>query len=307
MNAGAYVLASGGWADTTPMPSLDHEALVLLFRNEPALAPSLLRQALAVPLPAFRTARPLPTELGQLAPVEYRADLVIALEGGAAPAAVIVEVQLARDADKRFRWPAYVTNLRDRLRGPVYLLVYAPLPAVARWCARPIDLGPPGWRLVPPVLGPDRIPVVTEPERAQRAPELAVLSALAHGTGKQGLAIGQAALKAADGLDDERSRLYADLVMNALGPAARNALEKLMASGTYQYKSDFARKYFGQGVAKGKVEGKADDILAVLEARGLAAPSDARERIAACTDLAQLDRWVRRAATCASVDELFHD
>ena len=146
-------------------------------------------------------------------------------------------------------------------------------------------------------------PPFSEPERAQRAPELAVLSALAHGAGKRGLEVGRAAIDAADGLDDERSRLYADLVMNALGPAARKALEKLMASGTYQYKSDFARKYYGQGVAKGKVDG----ILAVLEARGLAAPPEARERIAACADLAQLDRWVRRAATCASVDELFRD
>lgn len=33
------------------MPSQLHEALLLLFRNRPALAPELLREALDVPLP----------------------------------------------------------------------------------------------------------------------------------------------------------------------------------------------------------------------------------------------------------------
>jgi hypothetical protein len=30
--------------------------------------------------------------------------------------AIVVEVQLDIDEDKLFRWPAYVTNLRSRLR-----------------------------------------------------------------------------------------------------------------------------------------------------------------------------------------------
>jgi hypothetical protein len=34
------------------MPSLLHEALVLLFRNRPELAPELLRDALRIELPA---------------------------------------------------------------------------------------------------------------------------------------------------------------------------------------------------------------------------------------------------------------
>jgi len=41
--------------------------------------------------------------------------------------------------------------------------------------------GHPGWAFVPVVLGPDSVPVVTEPDRARQDPELAVLSALAHG------------------------------------------------------------------------------------------------------------------------------
>jgi hypothetical protein len=34
-------------------------------------------------------------------------------------------------------------------------------------------------------------------------------------------------------------------------------------------------------------------------------PDDARARITGCTDLDQLDAWVRRAATVDSIDDLF--
>jgi hypothetical protein len=39
------------------MPSITHEALVLLFRNRPELAPELLRDVLGVALPAYAEAR----------------------------------------------------------------------------------------------------------------------------------------------------------------------------------------------------------------------------------------------------------
>ncbi|MFC7479935.1 hypothetical protein ACFQX7_07655 [Luedemannella flava] len=46
-------------------------------------------------------------------------------------------------------------------------------------------------------------------------------------------------------------------------------------------------------------------MLAVLEARGIDVPATARDRIADCTDLDQLDTWIRRAATATTADELF--
>ncbi|MGE3284756.1 MAG: hypothetical protein AB7J32_01485 [Pseudonocardia sp.] len=62
-----------------------------------------------------------------------------------------------------------------------------------------------------------------------------------------------------------------------------------------------ARRYFSQG----KAEGEARAVLAVLDARGIAVSDDARARITGCTDLEQLDVWVRRAVAAATVDELF--
>jgi len=60
-----------------------------------------------------------------------------------------------------------------------------------------------------------------------------------------------------------------------------------------------------RGEAKGKAEGKAEALLDVLAARGLAVSDAQRQRALACTDLDTLARWLRRAATASSCDEVF--
>jgi hypothetical protein len=45
--------------------------------------------------------------------------------------------------------------------------------------------------------------------------------------------------------------------------------------------------------------------LAVLEARGLEVRADQRERITSSRDVAELDRWLRLAATTSDTAELF--
>lgn len=80
-----------------------------------------------------------------------------------------------------------------------------------------------------------------------------------------------------------------------------------MATGTYEYKSDFARRYYHQGQAEGRVEGLGRALLVILDARGIPVPDDARTRIAECTDLDQLDTWVRCAATATAIQDLFID
>jgi len=59
------------------------------------------------------------------------------------------------------------------------------------------------------------------------------------------------------------------------------------------------------GLAKGEAKGKAAAILAVLSARGVPVSHEARDRIEACGDVAMLDRWILRAATVASTEEVF--
>jgi len=159
------------------------------------------------------------------------------------------------------------------------------------------------------VLGPDRVPVVTDLDDARRVPELVVLSAIAHGADPDRSKVLDALLSALTAVDPPLANLYCDLVLAALPEAAQHYLEGLVATGTYEYQSDFARRYFSQGKAageaKGKAAGEAKAVLAVLDARGIDVPARARARIAECSDIDQLDAWVRRAVTADSVHDLF--
>jgi hypothetical protein len=84
-----------------------------------------------------------------------------------------------------------------------------------------------------------------------------------------------------------------------------------MTATSHRYESDFARRYFSQGEAQGKAEGKAEGeakaVLAVLDARGVDVPDDVRARVMACTDLEQLDAWIRRAAGATKIQDLDDD
>jgi hypothetical protein len=282
------------------MPSLTHEALLLLFRNRPELAPELLRDALHVALPAYSEVRIESANVAELEPAEYRADLVVLLVEGKPVLAIVVEVQLSQKNEKRLSWPLYVVGLRARLKCPSCVLVVTPTEGVARWCREPIEIGP-GNVFVPLVIGPASVPFIDDVDVAERDPELAVLSCIAHGNEAHAEVLGRAALLATLRLSDERQVLYSDLVFAALSEAARAALEDLMAGGTYEFQSDFAKKH----QAKGRAEGRAEALLAVLEARGLRASDEARVRILACADATQLDAWIRKAATATSIDELF--
>jgi hypothetical protein len=285
------------------MPSMAHEILVDLFKNRPSLAAEILAEVLGVSLPPYAQARLAATDLSEVQPAEYRADAVVVLFEGDTPVRVIiVEVQLAPDPGKHFSWPAYVILSRAAHRCPADLLVVAPDPAVADWCAEPIEIGVPGFVLRPPVLRPSAVPAVTDPQEAARRPELGVLSAMAHGATEQGPPIAAAVLPALRDLDNDRARLYYDLVYNSLNETARRALEAMMKG--YEYQSDFAKKYvaegLAEGLAEGRAEGRAEGLLAVLRARGIAVPDAVRERILAERDPERLKRWLDRAVTAAS-------
>ncbi len=176
------------------------------------------------------------------------------------------------------------------------------------------------------VAGPGAIPVILGPQEAGKGPELAVLSAMAHGrTAGLAPALMEAVVTSARGLDEERFRFYVDLTLSAMGRSARSALEAMMQSGNYQYQSELVRKLVAQGRQEGRQEGRQQGrqqgrqegqqegrlegeriaILDVLDARGLVVSDAARKKVMACTELEQLKGWLRGAATARSVQELF--
>ncbi|MGC4087455.1 MAG: hypothetical protein QM756_06110 [Polyangiaceae bacterium] len=252
------------------MPSSLHEALLLLFQNRPELAARLLHDALGVELPDYGAVRVEASTFSDLEPAEYRADLVVTLLVDGAPAlAIVLEVQLTRDARKRYTWPLYAVSLRARLRCDVVLCVVTPHADVAHWASEPIALGP-GNLFTPRVLGPSSIPTVVSSKHAEADPELAVLSAMAHGQGEAALAV-RIATAASAGLraihDMDRAVLYSDFIVSALGEAARKAFQMFPAG--YQIQSELIRnliakaqaelelKGHANGEAKGRAEGEA--------------------------------------------------
>jgi hypothetical protein len=141
---------------------------------------------------------------------------------------------------------------------------------------------------------------VTDADVARSHPELTVLSALAHGGREDPSAVFEALLTALDAIAHDHANLYTDLVFTVLPAAARAWLEEFMTTAPHRYQSDFARRYFSQGEAKG--EAKA--LLAILDARKIEVPDAIRADIAACTDIAQLEAWIRRAATAEKIQDV---
>lgn len=290
------------------VPSHLHEALLLLFRNRPELAPELLRDALHQELPAYTEARIESADLTDIQPAEYRADLVVLLYDGKPVLGIVVEVQLAQDDVKQYSWPVYVAGLRARIRCPVCLLVVTANEPVARWASRPIDLGG-GNHFAPLVLGPSGVPVVTDEQLARTDPELAVLSAMAHGQDSdepRAIKIAIAAMAASVGLDAERSALYLDLVLASLGEAARKALQA-MDPAKYEYQSEFARRYVSQGRAEGRAEGeargRADLVLKQVMLRFGPLHEATVQRVRNAT-IAELDAFAERVLSAKSLDEV---
>jgi hypothetical protein len=111
------------------------------------------------------------------------------------------------------------------------------------------------------------------------------------------------------------ARLYCDRILDALSERDRITLDTRMSIGKIEYKSDFARRYYGAGLiegeargeARGKAEGKAEAILAVLRAHGIALSQGERERILACEDTKKLDAWIERAVAATRAAELFRE
>lgn len=276
-----------------------------MFRNNPVLAAQLLSDVLDVDVPSYESARIESTDLTDCTPTEYRADAVVVLKARNSdrPAmAIVIEVQRRPDERKRWSWPVYVTTLRARRECPTVLLVVCPTNRTAQWCAEPIPLGHPGMTMAPLVVSLESIPAVTDPEAAIRAPELAVLSARAHSE-ENGVVL--ALYAALMHLDRETGELYTDYALATLSEPARKQLEDMLATGTYEFQSDFYKRQAAQEAEAAAAKAAAKSVIKVLTTRGVTIPDGPLQRILRCTDTEELDRWLTRAVTANTIDDLF--
>ncbi|MDI1480935.1 hypothetical protein [Polyangium sp. y55x31] len=308
------------------MPTLEHNGLVDMFRENPALAPHLVELLFRVDLPPYTTVTVVETALDQLVPVEFRADLVLELrdERGALVFAIVLEVQRDKDTRKKYAWPVYVVVVRAQKECPTLVLVVAPDAEVAAWAAETIDLGLGRGHIDPLVLGPASVPVVTDAALAEQETELSILSAAAHGNGPNGLDVALAALGALGRFDREHAAVYFQIVYNTLREPMRRALEALIMQRQSEGKATFppfAQQIFDRGMhegelkgkLEGKIEGKLEGILEgkrgvlfrLLARAGLALADDERARIEACMDTDTLDRWVENVLEAKTTSDVF--
>ena len=293
------------------MPTLEHNVLVEMFRENPELAPRFLATLFHIEVPLHASVTVVESSLDQLIPVEFRADLVLELRDakGTLVLTIVLEVQRDKDPDKKFSWPVYLTVLRSRKRCGVVVLVVAPDADVAAWSAENIDLGLGFGNVRPLVLGPAVVPEITDPAEAEEATELAVLSAVAHGNGPNGLAVVRAALVNLGRLDREHATVYFQIIWRGLREPMRQAMEALVMDRQIVDQVSFPpfmQKLIDsgelKGEIKGEIKGKRDALLRLLARAGIAPTESESARIQACTDIATLDRWLdnvfgARAAT----------
>ena len=221
-----------------------------------------------------------------------------------------------RHPDKRRRWLLAVGVLLDQTGVLGDIIVITARRSVARWARKVAHIVTElGTRLsLTPVvfhLGPANVKLLLDEQR----PELALFAAWAmhHRHGPKARDVVEQAIKVTERLPEPLRGAQMRAILGVLSARMLAVLKENEMDLSKIPQRPAVRKFleaFGyaegeaQGKAAGEAQGSRNALLAVLEARGLGVSAEERAAVEACTDLAQLDRWVRRAATAGSTREV---
>lgn len=288
------------------MPTPAHETLVALLSQRPDLLDRLLRTLGFAGLPGEVVAADSALRIAN--PLEVRPDLVLVAEGERGPW-TIVEVQLRRDDDKRRRWLAAAGVLLDARGAMGDVVVITNDASVARWAAEVARThGPGGTKLsLEPV-----VVALTQREAevllATHTPELAVLAAWAvhDQQGRAAQQVVRAVVTEIEAATDPQLRdALSRAMISMLGESLLDVIREMMMDRLVIPESPGFKALRREFEARGEARGEARALLTLLRVRGLPISDAARARIEGCDDAELLNRWVARAATAASVDEVF--
>jgi flagellar biosynthesis/type III secretory pathway protein FliH len=107
------------------------------------------------------------------------------------------------------------------------------------------------------------------------------------------------------------------IILKRASDAARQTLEAMM--NTTEWKDEFIESYVQIGIEQGREQGieqgleqgaanaKAQDILKVMDARGLKLTQEQRAKVTATAGIAQLDLWFDQALTATTAADVFKD
>ncbi len=296
------------------MVTSHHEASHRIFQERPEILGPVFG-LLGVPPPSKAVVEVLTPDATEIRPIERRVDSVLRVEpsDGCDSFLLAIEAQGRRDADKETSWAYYIAYLQAKYRLPVLLLVVCQDKATASWAVGPFACGALGWTALsthPLVLGPENVPVVADPSVAAQDLAMAAFSALTHGRSKDIGAILDALARALRVTDKKSADYYSDLLDVGLGntPAGAEWRELMTFVSYFPGRGTLREQAYLEGKAEGKAEAVAmagHAVVRLLEQRLAPLPDDARERVASCTDLDTLGRWLDLAFTVGSVEELF--
>lgn len=291
------------------MVGSQHEALHRIFQHDPGMFARAFRE-LKVPLGVPSEVALLPTDLTEIRPLERRVDTLLRFTTSAGRFLLLVEAQGECDPDKPSAWAYYLAHAHAKYRLPAVLLVVCHDRGTAAWASRPVELGPAFWAasftVQPLVLGPDNVPVVTDPATAAADVPLATLSAMTHAKDPCIDAILKSLAAALRGIDEEDAHVFAELTELGLGISkAAETWRTLMTLDPSFFRSETSQRLREEGRTEGRTEEVAGSILRVLERRGFVVEDKVRDRITSCTDLDVLRGWLDQAVTVATVAELF--
>ncbi len=291
------------------MPSGEHESPIALAKLDPGLVTWLLAHLFDVKVPDYDHARAQATDVRVLVPRTYHADgMLLYCDAADQPVlAVVLEIQRGWDPTKRWTWKLYVAQLEAELTVNAALVVYCPDPAIARRYRAMFEYDGLSQPLRPFIFTPHDVPLVVDVELARANPALAVFSAVCHGGDADVDVVFPALAEALRALGPKKAILYYDVVLAGLPQAPRARWEAYMSTATdSEYHSELFREIDARGRALGEALGEGRAVLTVLDARGVPVPDAIREQILTCTDLTQLDTWLRRAVTATTADDVTH-
>ncbi|MGP3753137.1 hypothetical protein [Streptomyces sp. IBSNAI001] len=291
------------------MVSSPHEAMHRIFQEHPGLF-SRVSELLGITIGPPVSVTVMPTDLTENRPLERRVDTLLRLDTeNDEPLLLAIEAQGKKDTDKPASWAYYLSYLYTKYRLPPLLLVVCQDRATAEWASGPVSIGPRQWPVLtlrPLVAGPHNMPVITDVAEARKDLALTTLAAITHAADPDVGAILKTLSTALRDVPENIADPLVELTAQGLGnrPAAQQ-WRNLVAVDLSFYKSFMAEEIRDEGRTEGRTEGIAQGILLFLAQAGVDVSDEARERITTCGDLDTLNRWLLRAPTARSAEDVF--
>lgn len=294
------------------MAKIPHEALHHIFRKQPELFTRTMRRVLGKDYPDIVEVAELNCDLTEIQAIDRQADTLLLARTSEGDEILLIEPQTKIAKEKIRCWAWYVAYLENKYQLPVTLLIVTPTVATAKWARGSMELGPSGrptLRLLPHVLGPDNVELITDVEQAEEDVIFAVFSTLTHRLDADVEKALRPLAEALKSLELETAAYWAEYVEGGLDGCARQLWKDIIVD--MKYVSEQRRLGIDQGRVEGRVEGRfelaVEMLVFMLQSSGLKPTTTELVRITSTKDVEKLKRWTARAVTAERVADIFED